>query len=484
MSKVMEERPYQQELVSDILPKLNPEHNIMLQLPTGAGKTHIAIEIANKWIGDLPLIRNITWMTHRKELERQSYNRLVDAGLNYAVVSSQRRLYNAISRGDHVPTQDTLLVVDESHHSTAKTWRRVIELWPGPVLGLTATPWRLSKKEGFSTLFHELIIGPTTLELIKLGYLVPCRVRHPVGEVGKGVGWNNGDFSMGQTWEQGNKTTLIEEGVDWLLRERKKDSRTLCYCTTVQHAESVFEYATLEGLRSGLILGKTPAVERERTYKEFENHELDLLVNVEVATEGCDLPEVDSILMQRPTQSLALYLQMVGRAMRPAPNKKYALILDAFANWERHGLPEEEREWTLEARKSKKRGVAPTRLCRNCNTVNHIAARSCFACGMEFGSLCEKCGNFVYGLMEGEQCPRCSKEAQKRMFAGGVRTVVPAIPEYIHQKKKYGVFVEGDEPEIGSTVLVKDGAGNRWKESIIRVVNKIRNGFVCETKSV
>ena len=277
---------------------------------------------------------------------------------------------------------------------------------------------------------------------------------------------------------------MIEEGVDWLLRERKKDSRTLCYCTIVQHAESVFEYATLEGLRSGLILGKTPAVERERTYKEFENHELDLLVNVEVATEGCDLPEVDSILMQRPTQSLALYLQMVGRAMRPAPNKKYALILDAFANWERHGLPEEEREWTLEARKSKKRGVAPTRLCRNCNTVNHIAARSCFACGMEFGSLCEKCGNFVYGLMKGEQCPRCSKEAQKRMFAGGVRTVVPAIPEYIHQKKKYGVFVEGDEPEIGSTVLVKDGAGNRWKESIIRVVNKIRNGFVCETKSV
>ena len=104
MSKVMEERPYQQELVSDILPKLNPEHNVMLQLPTGAGKTHIAIEIANRWIGDLPLIRNITWMTHRKELERQSYNRLVDAGLNYAVVSSQRRLYNAISRrGPNTP---------------------------------------------------------------------------------------------------------------------------------------------------------------------------------------------------------------------------------------------------------------------------------------------------------------------------------------------------------------------------------------------
>ena len=482
--KIMEERPYQQELVSEITPKLRPEHKIMLQMPTGSGKTETAIQISNNWIDGFPIIRNITWMTHRKELERQSYKRLSDAGLGYAVVSSERRLYNAISRGDHVPTADTLLVVDESHHSAAKTWKRIIESWPGPVLGLTATPWRLSKREGFDKLFHELIIGPSARELIELGFLVPCIVRHPVGVVEKGHGWNNGDYSMGKTWEQGNKTRLVEYGIDWLLQERNPDSRTLCYCTTVQHAESVFEYATYRGLRAGLILGKTPEEERENTYKRFEHHELDLLINVEVATEGCDLPEVDSVLIMRPTKSLALYLQMVGRAMRPALNKSYALILDAFANWETHGLPEEDREWTLEARKATRKGDAPTKLCFECNTVNPISSRSCIMCGCEFGSTCEKCGSFVHGLIKGEQCPRCTKDAQKKMFAGGVSTVIPATPRYIHQRKKYGVFVEGEKPEIGTTVLIKDGDGNRWKESIVSIVNRIRNGFVCETKSV
>lgn len=455
----------------------------MLQLPTGAGKSHIAIEIARQWTANAPLIRNITWMTHRKELERQSYNRLCESDLNYAVVNSQRKLYNAISRGDHVPTEDTLLIVDESHHSTAKTWKRVIKLWPGPVLGLTATPWRLSKREGFTQLFHELIIGPSTKELIELSYLAPCLVRHPK-KIAEGYGWNAGDYSMGQTWNDGDKTVLVKYGVEWLLEERKENSQTLCYCTTVQHAYSVLEYAEIRGLRSRVLLGETKTEEREHIVKMFSNQELDLMINVEVATEGCDFPEVDSILMLRPTKSLALYLQMVGRAMRPALNKEHALILDAFANWEHHGLPEEDREWTLEPRKIKSKGKAPTRLCKNCSTVNPIAARICIMCGLEFGTPCDKCGSFVYGLTEGEQCPRCNEEAQKAKFAGGVGTVYPAIPQYIPQKKKFGALVDGKLPKIGDTVIIKDGGGNRWKETITTIIEKIHNKFVCETKKV
>ena len=239
-----------------------------------------------------------------------------------------------------------------------------------------------------------------------------------------------------------------------------------------------------KGIRSGLILGKTPSEERKKTYKKFEHHELDLLINVEVATEGCDLPEVDSILMLRPTESLSLYLQMIGRAMRPSPQKEYAIILDAFANYERHGLPEEDREWTLKARGKKKKGKAPTKLCKNCKTVNPISSRKCIMCEYEFGAICKRCGSFVTGLLKGEKCTLCNKEIQEKMFSSGVSTVIPATPKYIPTKKRYGVFVEGDKPDIGTTVLIKDGNGDRWKESIVSIVNRFKNGYVCETKSV
>ena len=211
-------------------------------MPVGSGKTQTAIQIAKNWVGDFPLLRDIVWITHRKELEEQSGERLSESGLGYALVTSPIRLHNLIKNGKFIPHLDSLAIFDESHHSAAKTWKRIIESWPGPVLGLTATPWRLSKREGFDKFFDELVIGPSVNDLIKLKYLVPCRVRHP-NNVSKGYGWNNGDYSMGKTWNNSNKTILVEYGIEWLLQERKNDSRTLAYCTTVQHAESVLEYA-------------------------------------------------------------------------------------------------------------------------------------------------------------------------------------------------------------------------------------------------
>ena len=122
---------------------------------------------------------------------------------------------------------------------------------------------------------------------------------------------------MGQTWEKGDKTLLVKMGIQWLLKERTPHSRTLCYCTTVQHAKNVHQYALHMGLRSALMLGETPKHERREVVRKLDINELDLVVNVEVVTEGCDFPGVDSILMLRPTESLALWLQMAGRAMRP-----------------------------------------------------------------------------------------------------------------------------------------------------------------------
>ena len=487
----MEHRPYQQKLVDELSSKLKPRYRVKFQLPTGAGKSWIAIQVAQRWVGDYPILKNVVWLTFGDELEEQSYARLVEAGLGAALVTSPIKLYNAMRRGDHSPSEYTLLIVDESHHATANTWKRVITEWPGPVLGLTATPWRLSRKEGFDQLFHELVIGPSTQELIDQKYLVPCRVRIPIGDTIEGIGRSQGDFSMGQTWEKGDKTLLVKMGIQWLLKERSPHSRTLCYCTTVQHAKNVHQYALHMGLRSALMLGETPKHERREVVRKLDLNELDLVVNVEVVTEGCDFPGVDSILMLRPTESLALWLQMAGRAMRPYEGKEYALILDATPNWEKHGLPEEDRDWTLGKRSKKTRGEAPTHLCKSinkstghiCHTINHISARQCVECGSPFGHVCVGCGNFIYGISKGAKCPRCNEAAQQRKFRGGVSTIIPAEPAYLRREKKLGIYIAGEPQKEGTVVLISPKKTNkRWKESITRMVARRGDGYLYETK--
>ena len=116
---------------------------------------------------------------------------------------------------------------------------------------MTATPWRLSKKEGFDHLFNHLVTGPPTQELIEGGFLVPTIVRHPRGKLIEGHGANiSGDFSESATWENNDKVLLVRSGIDWLLRERNKNSRTVCYTLNVVHAYSVNNYALNKGLKS------------------------------------------------------------------------------------------------------------------------------------------------------------------------------------------------------------------------------------------
>ena len=142
-------RPYQQEAVRKIISQLKPGARIMYQLPTGGGKTRIAIEVITEFLAGVPILRNYTWLTHRDILQSQSSDRLHEAGLNFGTVSTPQKIWNAIQRGDLKPTPETLLVVDESHHSSAKTWTRVIKGWPGPGFGLDRYPLAAQENRRF-----------------------------------------------------------------------------------------------------------------------------------------------------------------------------------------------------------------------------------------------------------------------------------------------------------------------------------------------
>ena len=482
----MELRDYQVEAVDKINEYLRfPRAKVLYQCATGSGKTVVACAIVKEWHGDL------YWLTHRRELERQSAHILVESGVENAIVSSPVKMYNKIKRGTYNPTKNSLIIADEAHHASAPTWAKILKEWPGTVLGLTATPWRLSRKEGFDHLFDFMIKGPSVQELVEEGYLVPCIVRHPKdGETIEPGGIVSGDFSPGQTMANNDRTLLIEMGIKWLLEERKPDSSTVCYCLTVQHAEEVNKYAIERGLRSKVILGNTNPVEREEAVAEFSRGELDLLVCVEVITEGFDVPMIDSILILRPTESLSLYLQMIGRSMRPAPGKEYALVLDACNNWKRHGLPEEDRAhiWSLEARSEEDgKGEPPVRVCPRCHTINHAATRACKNCGKSFGKPCKRCGSFVF-IDEDRpgECLRCTNDQQESVFAEGVSTIVAGRPYYLHwmthlpELEKWGILLE-TQVETGTTVLVTTRKGKRWYTSMNEIVGKNGNSYICTT---
>ena len=422
-------RDYQVRGLEEIKAQILPAQRVIYQLPTGGGKTVVGVALGREWIDRFPA-GSITWMTHRRELVRQSGEVLNKYGLPAmrTNVTTPLKLRNAIRKMDgRGYTADDLLIVDEAHHSAASTWSTIIRGWPGPVLGLTATPWRMSKREGLDHLFNNLICGPTVRELKSMGWLVEVVIKHPRdGEVIRGLGHNStsGDFNQSATMRQ-SRTILVEHGIEWLIAEMNaarppRRFKTIVYCIHVEHAQAVASYAQARGLRSGLLLGNTPTSDREQIDADFRAGKLDTLVNAEVVTEGYDCPDADCELMLRPTLSLALYLQMAGRVARPAEGKNFGLILDACENHLRFGLPDEDHPWTLAPRTSEiSDGESPVRVCPVCHAIQSASSRKCASCGHPFGHICRICGSWQelrLGQQPPERCGRCDLQAQMSLF--------------------------------------------------------------------
>ena len=176
-------------------------------------------------------------------------------------------------------------------------------------------------------------------------------------------------------------------------QEHAQDRQTIVYAVSVAHAENLATVFNNANVPSAVILGNTPSEIRARRMRQFSNGELKVLVNVAVMTEGFDLPDAACIVITRPTLSLALYLQMVGRGLRPKPDGGDCLILDLAGNVERHGFPDDERRWSLEPRGQQDECDAhPVVWCLNCEGVSPAASHSCQFCESPFGKVCDRCG--------------------------------------------------------------------------------------------
>ena len=386
---------------------------LMLQLPTGGGKTHIAGALLRGWLQNGV---KAVWLTHRVELAEQTRRMLTDAGIsainltwppgedaplisNGVVIlmaqtvgrrTNRMQVWGNFNSGD-------FLVIDEAHHATAKGWERAIGQWPGRVIGLTATPWRLSRIEGFTHLFKELLCGPQVGELQDEGWLCRTRVFVPGPEevILGGVINSIGEYSEGGI-EQANldRPDVMTAGALRYWKLHANERQTIVYAVSQDHARNLAALFNNEGIPASVMLGDTPAQERADAIESFSNGTLRVLVNVAVATEGFDLPDASCVVITRPTMSLALYLQMVGRGMRPKAKGEDCLILDLAGNSEIHGLPEDDRHWTLAPRVNNVDGKGPVVRCEKCETVSPAASHMCIFCQHPFGKDCFRCGTW------------------------------------------------------------------------------------------
>ncbi len=384
----------------------------MLQLPTGGGKTRIAGELLSGWLIDG---RKAVWMTHRKELATQTEGMLSEAGVsatanmrwvprasapvlvNGVVILMAQTVSRRTARGNVWGgyRRNDLMIIDEAHHATADGWARAIRRWPGPVLGMTATPWRLSVKEGFDHLFRDLHCGPQVANLQSNTWLCKARVLSPPEEeqVRGGQVDRTGDYSESGIRLANEDRDIWTAGVLRFWQEHGEHRQTIVYAVSVKHAQNLNAVFNDAGIPTGVLLGDTPTAARAELIDQFQNLTIRVLVNVAVATEGFDLPDAACVVLMRPTLSLSLYLQMVGRGLRPKQNDGDCVILDLAGNSLRHGLPDEDRSWSLRPREEKRPpGEFPTVWCADCEHLSHAGSHQCGNCGAPFGEQCGRCG--------------------------------------------------------------------------------------------
>jgi len=332
-------------------------------------------------------------LVHRAELLEQCHRSLSQMDVPHGLIASGltpdrsqltqiASVQTLVRRFDRVLPPD-LIVIDEAHHATAGAWASVLSQYPNArVLGVTATPQRLDGK-GLGQVFDDLIRGPEVTKLIDEGYLCKPVYYAPKTVDLTGVHMVAGDYNRAEVAERMDRPTITGDAVIH-YRKYAEGQPCIVFCTGIKHAEHVAQAFNAVGYRFKVIDGTLAKEERARRVLDLSSGALQGLVSVDIVSEGFDLPCVSTAILLRPTASLSLHLQQIGRVLRPSPGKQRAVILDHVGNCRRHGLAEEVRDWSLDGiRKRGKRGpqddVADTRQCPECFAV-HTPSPQCPQC--------------------------------------------------------------------------------------------------------
>jgi superfamily II DNA or RNA helicase len=368
-------RPYQEKLIRDILKAFTTHRRVVLQLATGGGKTIVFCLLALEFLkqGEGVLI-----LAHRQELINQAHEKVeAISGLPAGKIQAGKAInwdydiqvasVQTLTRRKAFP-EAALVIVDECHHASAKSYTRIMEAYPNAyILGVSATPCR-TDGQSLKRHFDHLITGPTVGDLIQQNYLSKYKLYAAAKKIDTtGVKTKRGDFDLTELAEAVDDSIVCGDVIKtW--QEYAKGTQTIVFNVDIDHSIKIAEAFNQEGVSAAHIDGTTPKGERDRLITAFKNKEITVLSNCAIFTEGFDCPRIETVVVVRPTKSLILWLQIIGRALRVIEGKDYARIIDHTDNWKNLGLPDDEFEWSLEP-KSLKKGAAFAQECPKCHHI-------------------------------------------------------------------------------------------------------------------
>ena len=348
---------YQEDMKGRIEGELRLHRSVMAQMPTGTGKTYLLTAVIDSFVSNNPM-EKVWIVAHRRELVSQIDETVRKFHSYYASnTSSLLSSVKAMSiqwlmrHYDEIEEEPGMIVIDEAHHALAKTYKEMWERFPNAkFLGLTATPCRLNGK-GFTDLFDILVQSWSVPEFISKGRLatydfvsiksdgVTQRLIDSLQKRGADGDYQNKEMDMLL-----NKKPSIER-LYQSLEEFGKDRKGIVYAINISHAQKITKLYQEHGVKAIAIDSKTPAAERQQDIEAFKKGDIQVLVNVDIFSEGFDCPDVEFVQLARPTLSLAKYLQMVGRGLRVAKGKKNCVIIDNVGLYRVFGLPSQVWNW-------------------------------------------------------------------------------------------------------------------------------------------
>lgn len=376
----MELRDYQKDLIDRLFRAYEEGYQApCIVLPCGGGKSVIVAETARRFT---EVGKTVLFLVHRRELCEQIEGSFFRAGVNMElcrvmmVQTMARRLKSAEA--------PSLIITDENHHSLANTYKSIYNAFPqSKRLGVTATPERLDGS-GLIDVNDILIEGVDAQWLIERHYLSPYdyyapNIRMPKFRVRRG----DYDISQISAFFQQNLKTIYGDTLAHYKR-LAPGRQAICYLPSLEASRGTAALFSSGGIPAEHIDGTTPKAERDRIINDFRDGKVKILCNVDIISEGFDVPDCECVILLRPTKSLTLYIQQAMRCMRYKPGKR-AVIIDHVNNIAVHGFPDNKREWLLEGHPKKKgTGEAPVKCCKNCFACVPAGVKVCPHCGTPF----------------------------------------------------------------------------------------------------
>lgn len=452
-------RPFQATAVAEIRGAYMAGHRrVLFVLSTGGGKTYTFVHIAEQ-----AAIRGnrVCVLVHRQELVDQTSRSLHAIGCQHGIIAAGYRQdlrhtvqvasVQTLARRLHALPADffQLLIVDEAHHAVAGTWAKVLAAMPrAHVLGVTATPERLDGR-GLGDQFDLLIEGPDAAWLTDNGFLVPARIFAPPG-IDLGAikrfdtrkGHHDAEAILRQGQAMGDAVTHYRRTIEPI-----HNGTAIAFCVSVAHAEAVAEAFNNQGIPAAMLDGTMDRGVRRRLIADLGAGVLKVLTSCDIISEGTDIPSVTGAILLRPTDSLGLHLQQVGRVLRPCPGKPHAVINDHVGNSLRHGLPTDPREWSLEGRtKRGKRAPSdalPVKVCDHCFATLPSAEPVCPCCGHIF-------------------------PAQARRELTTIDGTLQELPASVVARRKRTEVAQARTREELETIRLERGYSRGWTDHILR----------------